>query len=156
MWTTRKRSPPLPDRILVASYVSAGRWSQTSVCYFHPESFVLFPWIGVCPIDSAEQLPRRRNQKSLALHRSWKKSFIPALFLYSIYLTLLVKPCLIRWRKSTEPEPEFCLTQSNWAWWWHWNHLTIQPHQQRGIQLACALSEKNRAVGWAAAGAGVC
>lgn len=82
MWTARKRSPPLPDRILVASYVSAGRWSQTSVCYFHPDSFVLFLWIGVCQIDSAEQLPRRRNQKSLALRRSWQKSFIPALFLY--------------------------------------------------------------------------
>ena len=39
IWTASKRPPPLPDRILVASYVSAGRWCQSSVCYFHSEPF---------------------------------------------------------------------------------------------------------------------
>lgn len=54
IWTTKRRFLPLPDRILGASSVSAGRWSQTSVCYFHTESFVLFFWIGVCQLGFAQ------------------------------------------------------------------------------------------------------
>lgn len=65
----KKAAPPLPDRILVASYVSAGRWSQTSLCYFHPQSFVLLLWIACLSDWLCAELFHTR-QKTPTLHKS--------------------------------------------------------------------------------------
>lgn len=65
----KKAAPPLPDRILVASYVSAGRWSQTSLCYFHPQSFVLLLWIA-CLSDWLCAKLFHTQQKTPTLHKS--------------------------------------------------------------------------------------
>lgn len=88
----KKAGAPLPDRILVASCVSAGRWSQTSLLF--PPGVLLFCYseLVVCQIDSAQdcfthsrKLPRGINLKLLTLQKKHSSSSSSS--------------CLIGWRE---------------------------------------------------------
>lgn len=124
----KKAAPPLPDRILVASYVSAGRWSQASLCYFHPQSFVLLLWIA-CLSDWLCVELFHTQPTTPTLHKSevdhpqpefcegkTKFRYLPNSPLIS---SSSAKPCFIHWREhgAGVRVPLVTGQQSNWAWW---------------------------------------